>query len=109
VEHPSIPTRQLAATAKPTVVLSPGGYSADVENSPLWGTEVTLEEFIELARSDQADSIEWFTPWDRMRLNTKLGPRYNYKNAESKLDMAKVLTANGVVLGDEGIPFTIEV
>lgn len=73
----------------------------------IWGTEITLDEFIAMALSGKVSIIEWFTPYDRIRITTTTGPRYNYKNA-AKVDMVKVLEDAGVVLGDEGIPLTFE-
>jgi hypothetical protein len=111
--QPAVPAIDATATAAPATPALAAGASAD-EPTPeptteyaIWGKDVTLDEFIAIALSGKVSVIEWFTPYDRIRITERTGPRYNYKNA-AKVDMVKVLEDAGVVIGDEGIPFSFE-
>ena len=84
-----------SSTPKPTV---------DIEDVRLWGQELTLDQFIDMCKSGKVDYIEWFMEYDRLRITTKQGSRYNYRNKETKLDMPTVLEEHGVKVGDGGIP-----
>lgn len=104
------PSRATPAPApQATQLASPAPESSATLTADLaiWGAEVTLDEFIALAQSGKVSSIEWFVPYDRVRINTITGPRYNYKNT-TQVDMVKVLEDHGVVIGDEGVPLSYE-
>ena len=128
--QPVVSTPTLASTPKPasspaamlsiTTTLAPASVpaptsssaapkaTADPDDVRLWGDELTLDQFIEMAKSGKVDNIEWFMEYDRLRINTIAGGKYNYRNEKTKLDMAKVLEEHGVKVGDGGIPIDIE-
>ncbi len=94
-----------ARQATPTVVSAPVTPKPTVDKDDvfLWGTEVTLDEFIAICKSGKVDRIEWFMEQDRLRLFTKQGERYNYRNEKTRLDMAKVLQAQGLDVSENGV------
>lgn len=74
----------------------------------LWGDEVGLDRFIQMCKNGEVAYVEWFIEPDRLRINTKAGGRFNYRNAETKLDIPKVMQAQGIEIGDHGIPIEFE-
>jgi hypothetical protein len=79
-----------------------------VEDYRLWGTEITLARFVELAKSGTIDYVEWFAEQDRLRIFTKAGERFNYKNEVSKLDIPKYFESQGVKVGEGGLQLEYE-
>ncbi len=111
-----------ASTSLPSVTVTPGSATApvattlatapkptvDIDDVRLWGTELTLDEFVAMAKSGKVDYIEWFMEYDRLRVFTLEGSKYNYRNEKTKLDMARYLEEHGVKIGDGGVQLNYE-
>jgi hypothetical protein len=112
------PTPTVVPTLKSTTTITPVPVNPKASAVPqptvdkddvfLWGQEVTLEKFIEICKSGQVDHIEWFMEQDRLRLFTKQGERYNYRNEKTRLDMVKVLQAQGLDVSANGLNLNYE-
>ncbi len=74
----------------------------------LWGEELTLDQFVVKCSSPDVDYVEWFMQDDRLRLFTKGGEKFNYRNEKSRLDIVSVLEKNGLKIGDGGLDLHFE-
>jgi hypothetical protein len=106
---PSI-TATLGPTTAPVATASSATpkATADPDDVRLWGDELTLDQFIDMCKGGNVAYIEWFMEYDRLRINTIQGGRFNYRNEKTKLDMPRVLEEHGVKVGDGGIQLDFE-
>ena len=117
----SIPTPKPALSVlpsptqpKPTVASSssvknnqtPSALDDDVF---IWGEEITLERFVELAKKQEIQYVEWFAEPDRLRIFTTAGEKFNYKNERTKLDIPKYMQEQGVKVGEGGLSIEFEI
>lgn len=102
----SASTSSTPSSAKSSTAVSKTAEQLDDEF--LWGIEITLERFVELAKTDQIKYIEWFAEQDRLRIFTKTDEKLNYKNEVSRIDIPKYMESKGVKVGEGGLEIQYE-
>jgi len=69
-----------------------------------WGQEVSLEEFVELAKSGNAVEIQWYVMPNAIRIVMTDKSLYHFQNANVGADIVRVLEREGVEVGKGGLP-----
>jgi hypothetical protein len=112
VSSASTQTASASATKSASVVSQSSTASSktaeQLDDEFLWGIEINLDRFVELAKSNQIDYVEWFAEQDRLRIFTIGGEKLNYKNQVTRIDIPKYLESKGVKVGEGGLRIEFE-
>lgn len=104
VKHPE-------ATPSPVSIRTP--TSPPLDEEPInengepqieWGQEVSLDKFVELAKSGNAVEVQWYVMPNAIRIVMTDNSLYHFQNANVGADIVRVLEREGVEVGKGGLP-----
>jgi hypothetical protein len=70
-----------------------------------WGTEVTLDEMISMAKEGRIVEIQWHVMPNILRASTVDGAIYHLRNENKGVDLRSRLIDEGVQVGEGGVQF----
>jgi hypothetical protein len=70
-----------------------------------WGTEVTLDEMISMAKEGRVVEIQWHVMPNILRATTADGAIYHLRNENKGVDLRSRLIDEGVRIGENGVQF----
>jgi hypothetical protein len=111
VVSPTEPVQPPEATLAPVSIGTPTSppldeepFNENGEPQVEWGQEVSLDEFVELAKSGNAVEIQWYVMPNAIRILMTDNSLYHFQNARVGADIVRVLEREGVEVGKGGLP-----